>query len=39
MKDKGNTGETEDRRDGQQMTTRRPRRKAAEADLKIKHWH
>ena len=40
MKDKENIGESEDRCDGQQMTTRRSRKKAAEeADLKIKHCH
>ena len=40
VKDEGNLGESEDRCDEQQVTTRRPRRKAAEkADLKIKHCH
>ena len=40
VKDEGNIGESEDRCDEQQVTTRRPRRKATEkADLKIKHCH
>ena len=40
VKDEGNIGESEDRCDEQLVTTRRPRRKAAEiADLKIKHYH
>ena len=39
-KDDGNIRESEDRCEEQQVTTRRPRRKAAEkADLKIKHCH
>ena len=39
-KDEENIGESEDRCEEQQVTTRRPRRKAAEkADLKIKHCH
>ena len=40
MKDEGNTGESDNRYEEQQMTTRRPKRKAVEkADLKKKHYH
>ena len=40
VKDERNIGESEDRCDEQQVTTRQPRREAAEkADLKIKHCH
>ena len=40
VKDEVKIGEGEDRCDEQEVTTRRPRRKAAEkADLKIKHCH
>ena len=40
MKDEGNIGGSDNRYEEQQMTTRRPKRKAAEkANLKKKHCH